>query len=277
MQRRQVEVAIVGAAEADGARERVVVTKQQVHKSRLAAAAPADQRADRAGRDGERDALEHGVAGPHLVAEGNLRDLDRPVAERGDALAARRRDVGLKVDEGEDALGGAGGARERVEQPVERLPRRVDHVPVQLVLDERSDCDGASAHGDGAAVPEDEYARAEVEVVVEHGRERAEARVADPLGERRRQVPRHTRRLRRLRREGAHSPHVGDGLVGRRHRVRVVLVDLAVDPARPLCVRLGHVHDRQHRGVCNHRELPRGDEAHDDAADEEQRVGDEHR
>ena len=89
MQRRQVEVAIVGAAEADGARERVVVAKQQVHKSRLAAAAPADQRADRAGRDGERDALEYGVAGPHLVAEGNLRDLDGPVAERGDALAAR--------------------------------------------------------------------------------------------------------------------------------------------------------------------------------------------
>ena len=40
-------------------------------------------------------------------------------------------------------------------------------------------------------------------------------------------------------------------------------------------VGFGHVHNGQHGGVSHHRELPRSDETHDDAADEQERVCDE--
>ena len=60
-----------------------------------------------------------------------------------------------------------------------RLVRVVDHVPVELVLDERADGDRAvGVDRDAAAVPQQQYRRAEVEIIIERRRERAEHRVA---------------------------------------------------------------------------------------------------
>jgi len=69
--------------------------------------------------------------------------------------------------------------------------------------------------------------------------------------------------------------HVLERLGDDRGAVRVVLVDLLVDLARPPRIGFGHVHDGQHRGEREHGEAPRGDEAHDDPAEEEDEIREE--
>ena len=260
------------AVEADAARLRIVEAQQQLEHRGLASAGGADQRHAFARRDGEAEVGQGRRVGSRGIVEVHAREGEGAARPCGQRLGVRRHaHIGLRREQFQQALGGAGGAL----QFAPGFRQGADGAAHQgRVEDKGGELPGADLAGEHvvAAHPEDEGDGAEHQ----HQDDDDERGAVADAGERGGEAAFHERGeiapVGVLVTVGLHDADLVDGLVDAVAQVGdAVLADAGEAPHAPSEQHDGHHHQR-HAPQHQQGQLQVGGEQHGQPADQQQDV-----